>query len=273
MHPDAKGQAAGEQEVGSDAESQAADDDLDIQDTERAATPPRAAGLEGTSAPPTPARADNKALAPAATEGKETKDIRHRVEALEWEDGKGPAPKTGKVAAPGTGDDTEIADVASQVAESAEMVQDEDKKQEEQAEDVEIANVADEVSESAVALAKEDKKEEDADVEIADVAAEVGASAKAIDQKDEEDKDKAEVAADVAESSKVVAEEEPVAPTPPAVQTVSVAEFALFVRFALTSIPPLTVLLCLLFHRIALLIILLHRFTIRRRPRTITTTS
>lgn len=213
-----------EQDIGSDVDSQPADDEeLPSEETTATArvstTPPRAAGLEGTSAPPTPVQGGDKSVVFHATEGKETKNIRQRVEALEWEDaGKGAAAAQAKVAAPGTGDDTEIAEAAAQVAESAEMVQDEDKKVEEQAQDVEIANVADEVAGSAAKLAKGEDKEEARDVEIADVAAEVAASAKEVEGEDEKT---AEIAAEVSESSKVVAEEQPVAPAPPAVQTVS----------------------------------------------------
>ncbi|ORY75014.1 hypothetical protein BCR35DRAFT_306422 [Leucosporidium creatinivorum] len=219
-----------EHDIGSDVDSQPADDEElpsgETKATERVSTtPPRAAGLEGTSAPPTPIQGGDKSVVFHATEGTETKNIRQRVEALEWEDdGKGGAAASSvqpgaNVAAPGTGDDTEIAEAAAQVADSAEMVQDEDKKVDEEAQDVEIANVADEVADSAAKLAKGDDKEEQRDVEIADVAAEVATSAQEVDGEDEKATEAAEVAAEVSESSKVVAKEDPVAPAPPAVQT------------------------------------------------------
>ncbi|KAM0756232.1 hypothetical protein T439DRAFT_24029 [Meredithblackwellia eburnea MCA 4105] len=160
-------------------------------------TPPRPPpGLETTSAPDTPILTN--ARLPAKSEGRDTRSIRRRVEALEWDDQQGPPPDD-IVAGASIDQDTEIAEVAAEVSQSAAKVD------ENLAKDVEIADVADEVSQSAAKLADADQ----ADQAVADVAAEVGETAAEIDKKDEENVEIADVAAEVGETaSQIDAEEE-----------------------------------------------------------------
>ncbi len=98
-----------EQGADSDTESALAEEGAE---REAAGTPPlkQATG----SAPDTPDQATTSKV--PQTEGKETKHIRQRVEALEWEDGKQGEKTEAKVAQPaaGTTEDTEIED-SSQV--------------------------------------------------------------------------------------------------------------------------------------------------------------
>ncbi|KAI5480004.1 nuclear protein export protein [Pseudohyphozyma bogoriensis] len=171
-------------------------------------TPPPPAGIEGTSAPSTPVV--HGSSLPAQGEGKETRAIRQRVEALEWEDGAAPG---------GTGEDVEIAQVADDVATSAAKVQSVDEEiadvadevaesaqhlDEGRAKDVAAAQVADEVSMSAAGLAKEEDDKKEEDTEIAEVAAEVGKSAASADQKDEELSDVGKVTTEVGDSAALV---------------------------------------------------------------------
>jgi hypothetical protein len=287
VQPDALERSTDDRDPPSDADSQPADDDEQLPTRAGTTTPPPP-GLESTSAPPTPIQPHDRTLAPS-TEGKDTRSIRRRVEALEWEDGQGPPGQQGGVAAPGTGDDTEIADVAAEVSESAAMLGQEEQK------DVEIANVADEVSTtaaelgdlqdkamdvadvaadvavSAEKLAKEDAEQEQRDVEIADVAAEVATSARGVEQKEQEDVEVAKAADEVSESSKLVTKEEAGKPAPPAVRTVSFV-FSRKQRGRATTDFRSTVLLGLLLYRLAVLFIPIHCLPLCRRRRPITST-
>ncbi|KAL8283754.1 hypothetical protein RQP46_005549 [Phenoliferia psychrophenolica] len=176
------------------------------------------------SAPATPL-VENDRPPSLKTESKDTRSIRQRVEALEWDDSQGPPPPP--VAT--SGEDTEIADASAPEEGEGELVPDRDEgdeakdSQEERAMDV--AEVASEVAESAQQLAKEDESKEAADVEIAEVAASVGQTAARLDKEDDDDQtpqkiaqdsqETAIVAAEVSESAKVV---DPVpSPQPPAV--------------------------------------------------------
>lgn len=203
-----------------------ADDDLPST-TSRITTPPP--GLSQTSPPPTPLHSTDRALEPPATEGKDTRNLRHRVKALDTTDNSS---MVGGVAAPGTGDDTEIADVAAEVSTSAELVGKEDEEQGEK--DVEIADVAAEVAVSAKLVDQsggekvevggkeaQEKIEETKDVEIADVADEVANSAAKVDEEEEEGKggvqEVSSYSAETVDSSPV--RSEPI-PAPPAKSTV-----------------------------------------------------
>ena len=183
--------------IDSDGESLPAEDDSDDKTnpksttTKSTSTPPpipRPAGLD--SPLPTPASLPgDSAIAPTKNEGRETRNIRHRVEALEWEDENGSA--TRSTTRTDTGEatqdtqDTDIADGA---------------KEDEHPRDVELADVAAEVSESAQII---DETVDD-DAEIADVAAEVAESAEVSVANDEKDMEVAEVAAEVAESAEII---------------------------------------------------------------------
>lgn len=175
----------------SDTESVPAEEDED----KAKVTPPavRPASLVHSSGPPTPIVLDKE---PLPSEGRETRHIRQRVEALECDD-----PLAATAPAGSTSEDTEIADVAAEVAKSSVLVA------KDEATDVELADVAAEVSQSAQVI----DESLDKDAEIADVAAEVAETATALAKSDEKDVEVAEVASEVAVSAEMLAnaEEEP----------------------------------------------------------------
>ncbi|SCZ90243.1 BZ3500_MvSof-1268-A1-R1_Chr1-3g01864 [Microbotryum saponariae] len=205
------------------------DEDEDDEDEEgdTRITPPRSAptGLEPNSPPPTPMQSTKR-----GAEGQETKAIRKRVANLEWKDGEQGVSRVTTT----NESDVEIADVAAEVSESAEMAEGEEAQvadevhetakgvhqEDSEAEDKLMkereASVAADVAESAQMLAQEDEAKQDQDEHIADVASEVAASAKKVAQEDKKDQEVAQVAAEVAESAKVLAPEVPTEPTPPA---------------------------------------------------------
>lgn len=172
----------------SDTESQPADDDNPPPHSTviRDSTPP---GLvEPSSAPGTPIVLGRSL--PAKGEGTETRNIRQRVEALEWDDETQAQQQLSSVAAAAGGEDSEIADVAADVWESAAQVQAKDQ------EDAYIAEVAVEVAASAQRLDEGVK-----DVEIAETAGEVTNSAQVVDQRDLQDVEIANTADEVAHSA------------------------------------------------------------------------
>ncbi|GAA5834425.1 hypothetical protein JCM9279_004312 [Rhodotorula babjevae] len=178
-----KGRVEGDDEAGSD--------------NDRATSPPPAAAAT-SSRPTTPTNASSSVV-PPATEGKDTKQLRERVQALK------PPGQTAENEGEAHDADVEIAEVADEVAASAAKLGDEQDKKEET--DVEIAEVAAEVGKSAQNLAKEDERDMQ-DVEDgvgsgeskdkADVAAEVGESAAKVQEQDERI---ADAASEVAEAA------------------------------------------------------------------------
>ncbi|KAK4055334.1 hypothetical protein OIV83_000617 [Microbotryomycetes sp. JL201] len=133
-------------------------------------TPPPPAGLNDIE-PDTPANSQG-------VESRDTRQIRRRVQALEWEDENKQQGHNEK--APGS---ESAADIANEVAESAKVVasQDEQEAQEERQQDVETAKVAEEVAETAAKLGDQDDHEKAQDKKIADVASEVAQSAQTVD--------------------------------------------------------------------------------------------
>ncbi|KAK4698289.1 Ran-binding protein 3, partial [Phenoliferia sp. Uapishka_3] len=197
VQPDSLGETGAEHEVASDSsDSPAADDDEPSGAPAAArrsqATPPPPSGLDLESAPNTPLVQNARPL-PFKSEGRDTRHIRQRVEALEWDDSQGQAPAE-------VGEDVEITDVAENPSHATEKAISGEAKDVEvppvtskesstamkvdqsQDRDMDVAEVAAEVAVSAKELAKEDEKKEAQDVEIAGVAAEVGKTAAAIDK-------------------------------------------------------------------------------------------
>ncbi|GJN91575.1 hypothetical protein Rhopal_004598-T1 [Rhodotorula paludigena] len=185
-------------------------DDDGASDTDRPATPPPTAG-SSSSRPSTPAKTSAAPAVPPATEGKDTKQLRERVQAMK------PPGQTGEgdELAPPTKEDVEIAEVADEVSESAADLGDKQDAKEEK--DVEIAEVAAEVGKSAESA---DRREEQAAEgsttetseakEAAADAAEVAEAAAPVQAKDAE---AAETAAETADAAKAAPEPTP-APTP-----------------------------------------------------------
>ncbi|KPV78508.1 uncharacterized protein RHOBADRAFT_50967 [Rhodotorula graminis WP1] len=180
------------------------DEDI-VSDNDRATSPPPAAAA-ASSRPTTPTNTSSSVV-PPATEGKDTKQLRERVQALK------PPGQTAENEGEAHDADVEIAEVADEVAASAAKLGDEQDKKEEK--DVEIAEVAAEVGKSAQNLAKEDERDMQ-DVEDgvgegvskakADVAAEVGESAAKVQAQDERIADDA---SEVAEAAVAAPEETP----------------------------------------------------------------
>ena len=180
------------------------DDDVGS-DNDRATSPPPAAAAS-SSRPTTPTNASASVI-PPATEGKDTKQLRERVQALK------PPGQTAEHEGEAHDADVEIAEVADEVAASAAKLGDEQDKKEEK--DVEIAEVAAEVGKSAQNLAKEDERDmqdvedgvgEGESKDKADVAAEVGESAAKVQAQDERI---ADAASEVAEAAVAAPEETP----------------------------------------------------------------
>lgn len=190
------------------------DDDVGS-DSGRTGSPPPAAA-PSSSRPATPPAAFAP-VDPPATEGKDTKQLRERVQALKPPGQAAEGAGAGNEAARAHDVDVEIAEVAGEVSTSAAKLGDEQDKKE--AKDVEIAEVAAEVGKSAQNLAKEDEREmqdvadgvgEGVSKETADVAAEVGESAAKVQAQDEKI---ADAASEVAEAATAAPEETP-APAP-----------------------------------------------------------
>ncbi|GAA5914230.1 hypothetical protein JCM8208_001527 [Rhodotorula glutinis] len=186
-----KGRVEGDEDVGSD--------------NDRATSPPPAAAAT-SSRPTTPTNA-SAPVVPPATEGKDTKQLRERVQALK------PPGQTAENEGEAHDADVEIAEVADEVAASAAKLGDEQDEKEEK--DVEIAEVAAEVGKSAQNLAKEDERDmqdvedgvgEGESKDKADVAAEVGESAAKVQAQDERI---ADAASEVAEAAVAAPEETP----------------------------------------------------------------
>ncbi|KAK4050512.1 hypothetical protein OIO90_005095 [Microbotryomycetes sp. JL221] len=137
------------------------------------ATPPP--GLDSSTVPDTPA-------APVA-EGNETRQIRRRVQALEWEDGIKPDAQGEDM----DSETQEATQVADKVANSAQTLTDTDEKhaQVKSPDDVEAAKVAEEVAETAAVLGDKEEAKKEQDEKVAEVASEVAQSAAAIDANDE----------------------------------------------------------------------------------------
>ncbi|GAA6047158.1 hypothetical protein JCM3770_006928 [Rhodotorula araucariae] len=189
------------------------DEDDVASDTDRATTPPPPTKTSA-SRPSTPSNPAAPVGLPT-TEGKDTKQLRERVEAMKPPGQTGEADDESAPAAHDT--DVEIAEVADEVSASAAKLGDEQDEKEER--DVEIAEVAAEVGKSAENLANEDERQEqeaastiaeDASKQAADVAAEVGESAAEVQAEDEKI---ADIASEVADAAKAAPEPTP-APTP-----------------------------------------------------------
>lgn len=170
--------------VDSDGESLPADDEEPKPESTPPPLVPRPSGLD--SPVPTPAALlQDEPNLPTKVEGRETRNIRRRVEALEWEDGKGPGASA--ITHADLRGDTDVVDASENPVES-------------ESKDVELADVAAEVAETAQVL----DQSLDKDAEIADVAAEVAETATELALTEEKDMEVAEVAAEVAESAKLI---------------------------------------------------------------------
>lgn len=201
--------------------------DDELEDPEQGGDTPPPTGLERTSPPPTPFSTD--AARVVKHEGQETRAIRQRVEALEWDDGKRPVsvrmedteiedargPAAAPVVAVVEDQDAVIVDAAPLDAGEDAVVDNAEVKDVETAgvatpADMDVtdasgvAEVAAEVGETAQALAAAEEE----DVHVAEVAAEVSISAAAVEATTEEINDSAQVALEVAPSAEIAAKED-----------------------------------------------------------------